>query len=90
MIEKSAKKEGKSSPREWNSTLGLRWTGKKSITFWEWFLKANDISKRDFVQELKRDADAGSALGRLFSKMNKLAVMRQKKLGTSGKGLHAW
>ena len=66
-------------------TGNLRWTGKKAaIMFWDWFLAANEIPKRDFMKELKREGDPAKALERLFAKMNKLAAIRQK-LRSSGK-----
>lgn len=82
----SGKNEPKSGPSEWDSPPAVGWTGKKAQMFWDWFLEVNDISKFDFLEELKRDNNPANAIERLFAKMNKSAAMRRKKPRSEKRG----
>ncbi len=85
MEPKVGKKAGEFISAECGSGPRLRWTGKKAMMFWKSFIKLNDIPKRGFIKELKRDGNPSRALERLFAKTNRRAAMRQKKL-SAGKG----
>jgi len=63
-----------------------RGTHNHALPFWDWFLRANDISQRDFLIELERYGNPAVALEQLFVKLNRPAPKTKRKMPSGKRG----
>jgi len=60
----------KAQAENWDRAYPPPMTYEEIAQFWKWFLKMNDVPKREFLKELKYDNNHLNALKHLFAKMN--------------------